>query len=334
MNLIRQNKTIKKMKTTKRTNSEEKNNSQFPIFNFQLPLLLIVSFAFILGGCSRNQSKFDASGTFEATEIIVSSETSGRIMEFAVTEGDVLKENQVIGYIDTLQLHYKKRQLESTYKTILSRKPDVNVQIASLEEQIRNLKSEKERFEKLVKSNAGNQKQVDDIDAQILFLEKQITAQKSSLRISTDALDNESETVAMQLKQLEDQIEKSKIYSPINGTVLIKYAEKGEITQAGKALFKIANTEDMIFKAYVTADQFNQLKIGQKVKVFADFSKDESREYEGTITWVSNKSEFTPKTIQTKDERANLVYAVKIAVKNDDYLKIGMYGQVELRTEN
>jgi HlyD family secretion protein len=282
-----------------------------------------------LFACNNDKNKLDASGTFEATEIIISSEASGRIMEFNITEGDILKENQVIGYIDTLQLYYKKRQLESTYKTILSRKPDVNVQIASMEEQIRNLKSEKIRFEKLVKSNAGNQKQVDDIDAQILLLEKQINAQKSSLRINTDALDNESEGVAMQLEQLKDQMEKSKIFSPINGTVLIKFAEKGEITQAGKALFKMADTENMIFKAYVTADQFNQIKIGQKVKVFADFSKDESREYEGTITWVSDKSEFTPKTIQTKDERANLVYAVKMKVKNDGYLKIGMYGQIK-----
>lgn len=283
-----------------------------------------------LFGCNNENNKFDASGTFEATEVVVSSEAMGRIEKFELREGDILKKNQIVGYVDTLQLYYQKLQLEANQKTMMGRKQDVNLQIASLESQINNLKSEKIRYEKLVQSNAGNQKMVDDTEAQILYLEKQLQAQKSTLKLNNESLDNESLSVDVQITRLNDQIRRCKIFSPIDGTVLIKYAEEGEITQPSKALFKIADTENMIFKAYVTADQFTQLKIGQQVKVFADFGND-YREYDGSVTWISDKSEFTPKTIQTKNERANLVYAVKIAVKNDNYLKIGMYGQLKIQ---
>ena len=186
-------------------------------------------------------------------------------------------------------------------------------------------------MENLLKANAANQKQLDDANAQIAVLEKQLDAQKTTLNTSNDAITNETSGVAIQVEQIEDQLRKCYITSPIEGTVLVKYAEQGEVAMPGKAIFKIANTNEMILRAYLTADQLTQVKIGQQVSVFADFGKVESRQHKGKISWISNKSEFTPKTIQTRDERANLVYAVKIKVQNDGYLKIGMYGTVELK---
>lgn len=296
--------------------------------NFLPGILCIV----LLSGCGKNNNNnYDVSGTFEATEIIVSSESSGRIMEFNVKEGDVLKKGQVVGYIDTLQLHLTKKQLEVSRKALEGRKIDIDLQLASMQEQLDNLKDEKKRFENLVKSNAGNQKQVDDLDAQIAILERQIQAQKNTMQMNNQGIENESEALSIQIEQIKDKIEKSIIIAPIAGTVLLKYTEKGEIAQPGKSLFKIADIENMYLRAYITADLLTQLQLGQKVNVFADFGKDETREYEGTITWISDKSEFTPKTIQTKNERANLVYAMKISVENDGYIKIGMYGQITMK---
>ena len=286
-------------------------------------VLTLVFFA-----CKNNKTDYVASGSFEAIEIIVSAETAGRIINFDLTEGDIIKDRQEIGCIDTVQLHLSKILLEANKKTILGKKTDIAVQIASIQEQIRNLESEKTRFENLVKSSAGYQKQVDDIEAQILILQRQLTAQKSIMQITNQGIENESDAITIQIAQIEDKIEKSKIKSPIDGTVIAKYAEKGETVQSGKALFKIADTETIFLKVYFTTSQLSQLKLGQNVKISTDFGKNGFREYDGVITWISDKSEFTPKSIQTKDERANLVYAAKIAVKNDGYLKIGMYGQV------
>lgn len=292
-------------------------------------IFLVVAVSIVmLAGCNNDDNNYDASGTFEAVEVIVSSETSGRIMELTVTEGDQLRKGQVVGYIDTLQLHLNKRQLEASRKTIEGRKTNINLQLASLQEQLSNLRTEKQRYQNLVLTNAGNQKQVDDLDAQIIILQRQIEAQKNTMQISNQGIDNESETLDIQIEQVQDNIERSMIRSPIDGTVLMKYAEKGEIAQPGKALYKIGDMENMFLRAYITADQLTRLKLGQQVKVYADFGEDGTREYDGIINWISDKSEFTPKTIQTKDERANLVYAVKIAVKSDGYIKIGMYGQI------
>jgi HlyD family secretion protein len=190
------------------------------------------------------------------------------------------------------------------------------------------------RFEKLLQSNAANQKQVDDIKAHIALLEMQLAAQTESLENGNKSISGESSALEIQVAQVEDQLKKSIITSPISGTVLSKYAEQGEFAVQGKALFKVADISNMYLRAYITSDQITQVKIGESVKVFADFGKKEMREYSGTVTWISDKAEFTPKTIQTRNERANLVYAVKIAVKNDGYLKKGMYGQVRLRVEN
>ncbi len=283
---------------------------------------------FALAACGHGNRDFDASGTFESTEVIVSSEANGKIMQFDVEEGDVLKAGQEVGYIDTVQLYLKKLQLLSSVKSVQSRRSDITKQIAATQEQIAKAEKEKQRNENLLKSNAATQKQVDDIESQLVVLQKQLAAQISTLQNNNQSVTEESSAIEVQVAQIEDQLRKCRITSPIDGTVLSKYAEMGELASQGKPLFKIADVDNMYLRAYVIADQLTQIKLGQEVKVYADYGKDDSREYTGKITWISDKAEFTPKTIQTKDERANLVYAVKVAVKNDGYLKIGMYGEI------
>lgn len=291
---------------------------------------LILAFSTLLAGfssCSQSGINPDASGTFETTEILVSAEGMGKILELNAEEGMLLAENQVVGYIDSTQVYLKIRQLKATQNALLSRRPDVSKQIAAIEQQLATARTEKKRIENLVRDNAIGTKQLDDINGQIALLEKQLVATKSSLSTTLDGISGDSEALLIQLEQLQDQLEKCKIKSPIKGMVLAKYAEKGELANSGKVLFKIADTNNMILRSYITNNQLSTIKIGQEVKVFADYG-DGAKEYTGTITWISNKSEFTPKTIQTRDERANLVYAVKISVKNDGYIKIGMYGDV------
>jgi len=295
-------------------------------FNYGLLILILSS---LLISCGKSKDNYDASGTFEATEVIVSAEATGRILSFDIEEGQILTSNELIGRIDSTQLYLHKQQIISSKKALQSSRPDIKKQIAAIQQQIATAKSERKRFENLVKANASNQKQVDDINAQIAVLEKQLDAQKTTLQTTNQGISDNSEGVTFQAEQLQDQLQKCKIISPIAGTVLVKYAEMGEVASQGKALFKIADTNHMILRAYITADQLSQLKIGQKVKVTSDFGKDQNREYAGTLAWISSKAEFTPKTIQTRDERANLVYAVKINVKNDGLIKIGMYGNVK-----
>lgn len=280
-----------------------------------------------LAACNRGNSDFDATGTFEATEILVSSEANGKIMELNIEEGDRLDAGALIGYVDSTQLYLKKMQLSAGLRSVDIRKPDIRKQIAALEQQIATARTEQQRMENLVKAKAGNQKQVDDIVNNIKYLQKQLDAQYSTLNKTTGGADAEAEGILYQIMQLDDQLQKSRIVNPQAGTVLVKYAEPGEVTAAGKPLYKIADTDLLYLRAYITSDQLSTLKQGQTVRVFADYGENDRREYPGTITWISDKSEFTPKGIQTKDERANLVYAIKIAVKNDGYLKIGQYGE-------
>lgn len=281
-----------------------------------------------LTSCQQSTIKPDASGTFETTEVIVSAEGTGQILDFTVEEGMLLTEGQLVGQIDSTQLYLKKLQLKANQKALLSRRPDMQKQLATLEQQLATARSEKRRIENLVKDNAVATKQLDDVNAQIALLEKQITASKSTLSTTIDGISLDNNALGIQLQQIEDQLQKCQISSPIEGTVLVKYAEQGELTGTGKALFKIGDTNHMILRAYVTNDQLSTIKIGQNVKVYADYGTD-NKEYTGTVTWISNKAEFTPKTIQTRDERANLVYALKISVNNDGYIKIGMYGDVK-----
>lgn len=281
-----------------------------------------------LSACGDKNGKYDATGTFEATEVIVSSEASGKLLNFNVTEGDQLQQGKEVGYVDTVQLYLKKLQLQANTTTVKSRRQDIGKQIAAIKQQIATQEREKKRWENLVKSNAGNQKQLDDINSQIAYLQKQLIAQTSTLENNNAGVNGESSSLEIQVAQLNDQLSKCHIISPINGTVLSKYAEKGELATPGKALFKVADIENMFLRAYITSDQLSKIKIGQKVKVFADYGGENVKEFPGTVTWISNKSEFTPKGILTKDERANLVYAVKVAVKNSGDIKIGMYGEV------
>lgn len=291
-------------------------------------LLFTASFV-VLTACGNGKSDYDASGTFEATEVIVSSEANGKIMQFNVEEGQLLEADKEVGCIDTLQLYLKKMQLLASGKAVANKSMDINKQIAATKEQISKAEYEKKRNENLLKENAATQKQIDDINSQIAVLKKQLEAQVSILQRGNASVTEESSAYEIQVAQLDDQLRKCHITSPINGTVLAKYAEKGELATQGKPLFKVADVQKMFLRAYITADQLTQLKLGDKVKVFSDLGDNDRREYEGVITWISDKSEFTPKTIQTRDERANLVYAMKIAVKNDGYLKIGMYGEME-----
>lgn len=288
---------------------------------------LIATALLSLAACNRGYGDFDATGTFEATEILVSSEANGKIMELNIEEGDRLDAGALIGYVDSTQLYLKKMQLSAGLRSVDIRKPDIRKQIAALEQQIATARTEQQRMENLVKAKAGNQKQVDDIVNNIKYLQKQLDAQYSTLNKTTGGADAEAEGILYQIMQLDDQLQKSRIVNPQAGTVLVKYAEPGEVTAAGKPLYKIADTDLLYLRAYITSDQLSTLKQGQTVRVFADYGENDRREYPGTITWISDKSEFTPKGIQTKDERANLVYAIKVAVKNDGYLKIGQYGE-------
>lgn len=285
-------------------------------------------FIFMLISCQDSQVKWDATGTFEATEITVSAEGTGNILDLDLEEGSRLISGQVVGCIDTIQLYLRTLQLRSSSQGTLSRRSDIAKQIASLEQQITWQSSEKLRFENLVRQNAATQKQVDDIKNQIEVLEKQLVAQRSTLENTNRSLNDESSALEIQIAQIDDQLRKCKISSPSTGTVLVKFAEPGEFTTSGKPLFKMADLDRVYLRAYITADQLTQLKLNQEVKVYSDFGASEQREYLGRISWISDRSEFTPKTIQTRDERANLVYAIKISVHNDGYLKIGMYGQV------
>lgn len=295
-------------------------------------LLIVICSLFV--GCSGSKSDFEASGIFEAECTIISAEATGVIRQFDVEEGQELNAGQIIGYIDSTQLYLKKRQLESQIRALQGRKPNIAVQLSALQAQLQTAQTERTRLEKLVAGDAATRKQLDDVNAQIEVLKKQINAQQSSLKISSDGISDDVATLQVQIEQLEDQLAKHRLTAPQNGTVLAKIAKVNELTTVGKPLYKIADLQNITFRAFVTSAQLTLLKIGQNVRVFADFGEKKRREYKGTISWISDKSEFTPKTIQTQDERANLVYAVKITVKNDGYLKIGMYGEVNFNQES
>ena len=297
-----------------------------------------------LAACNSNKEKFDASGTFEADEVIVSSELNGKILSFDVDEGSVLKKDSTVGTIDAVNIALQKEQVEANIASLREKTSDVSPQVKLLQDQLTvqqaqlsNLEHEKKRIENLLKEDAATGKQLDDINYQVDALQKQmnvtqqqINVQKSNVSTQNRSILSEGKPLAKNIAMLEEQLSKSKIINPVAGTVLTKYAEAGEITAAGKALYKIADLSVITLRAYITGTQLSQVKLGQQVKVLVDDGKNKYKELTGTITWISDKAEFTPKTIQTKDERANLVYAVKIKVKNDGFLKIGMYGEVKL----
>lgn len=283
----------------------------------------------VLTACSSGEKDYDASGVFETTEVIVSAKATGEIISLNVEEGQNVKCNEMLGLIDTLQLSLHDQQLAANQSAADSKRLDANRQVASIRQQIINLQKEKKRFSDLLAANAATQKQVDDISYQIEVLQRQLAATQEQIGSNNQSAGNQSMGIKAQRAQTEDQIRKAHITSPITGTVLTKYAEQGEYATPGRALFKVGDISRMRLRAYITAPQLTTLKVGQKVKVFADMGETESKTYEGTVEWISDKAEFTPKTIQTRDERANLVYAIKVAVKNDGMIKRGMYGDVK-----
>lgn len=292
--------------------------------------VILVSGLIIFVCACKNEKTFDASGSFEAEEIIISAESTGVLKEFNVDEGQVLEPGQIIGFVDSTQLFLKKKQVKAQIDALLAKKPNIPVQLSALQEKLKSAETEKLRISNLVNSDAATSKQLDDINAQIEILKKQTEAQKSSLLISSEGINKDIQPLRVQIEQLDDQLQKCKIINPVRGTVLQKYTWQNEMAMPGKALYKIADLSTVVLRVYISSNQLAQLKLNQKVQVFTDDGSGGFREDEGTVSWISDKAEFTPKTIQTKDERANLVYAVKIKMKNDGVYKIGMYGEIKL----
>ncbi|CAG4993484.1 hypothetical protein DYBT9275_01178 [Dyadobacter sp. CECT 9275] len=303
--------------------------------------------ALILGtglvSCNEKESTYDASGVFEAEETIISAEATGVITWLELEEGQMLPAGKEVGVIDTTQLYLRKKQLQAQYNAIGGKTPQIakqtaayKKQMALTESQINTLLIEKKRIENLLKVDAATPKQLDDINGQLDVLTKQLEvirnqdiAQTSVLSTQTKSILSEGLPLQVQIEQVEDQLEKCHIINPVTGTVLSKYLEANEMAVPGKPIYKIADLSTLILRAYIAGNQLPQVRLNQKVKVLTDSGKGEYQTREGIVTWISSKAEFTPKTIQTKDERANMVYAVKVLVKNDGYLKIGMYGEIK-----
>ena len=308
-------------------------------------IFTIAVIALSLASCRGDGNNADASGTFEADEVIVSAEATGRILSFSVEEGMNIGKDSIVGSIDAQNLLLQKEQVEASIQALGEKTTDAGPQTRLLQDQLKvqqsqmdNLLHEKTRTQNLLKADAATQKQLDDLNAQVDMLQKQmgvtqqqINVQQSNISTQNRSILSESKPMSKRAAQLNDQLQKASIINPISGTVLTKYAQQGEVTSAGKALYKIADLSTILLRAYISGTQLPQVKLGQQVKVRVDDGKDKYKEYPGTITWISDKAEFTPKTIQTKDERANLVYAMKVKVNNDGHLKIGMYGEVNFK---
>ena len=282
----------------------------------------------IITGCSSGEIKTHASGVFETDDVIISSKSMGEITALNVNEGDMLQKGTLVGQIDSTQLQLQKKTLENAIVSAESKIVNVEVQLAPLDEEVNKYKQEVERFKRLVASSAANKKQLEDVTSAFNAARKQREATYDTLTKSNTVILNEINGLKIQIAQIDDNIKKSLIYAPMDGMVLTKYANVFEFAQMGKPLFKMADISTLILRAYVTGDILTQVKVGDEAKIFADFGKNNVKEYSGKITWISEKAEFTPKTIPTRDERSNLVYAVKITVQNDGYLRKGMYGEV------
>lgn len=294
------------------------------IYNY----ILITCIAIGTIACNKNENTFDASGSFEAIETMISSEVSGTLKVFKLEEGQSIDSGATIGYVDSTQLYLKKKQLISQISAIRSRTPDIGIQISILQEQLNTAYREQQRISNILKAGAGTAKQLDDINSTIATIKKQINAQTSSLEISKEGLNKDAAALQIQIEQINDQLAKCKIINPVNGVVLTKYVEANEMVVPGKVLYKIADLSTLILRAYISSDQLPNIKLNQTVKVNTDDGKGGFTQTEGILIWINDKAEFTPKTIQTKNERANMVYAVKVKVKNDGRYKIGMYGEI------
>ncbi len=290
-------------------------------------LFILYSFIICLSSCNSNKDKYDAMGVFEATEVVVSAKAQGELISLDLNEGDEVKADSTLGFIDATKLNLQQQSLQDNRDAQAARILNLQEQTASIQQQINNLQQEYERFSGLLTKGAATQKQVDDLANQIKVLKAQLAATQAQLRAANESIQHQASASDQQMKIVGSQMDDAIIKSPIDGTILKKYAVRGEYAVPGKALFKVADLQEMILRAYITADQFDRLKLGQKVKVMVDNGNETQREYKGKVTWIAQKAEFTPKTIQTKDERANLVYAIKVSVKNDGMIKIGQYGE-------
>lgn len=284
----------------------------------------------LLAACASHTQEYDAMGVFEATEVLVSSQGNGEILALDLYEGQELQAGALLGYIDTTQLHLQRQRLLAGQSGLSYRTQPLDTQLSALRAQIDGQRRELRRFEGLLSEGAATQKQVDDLRSHIRVLEGQLRAESDARGRSNSSVGSEVVGVAAQIAQVSDQIAKCYIHAPSSGTVLAKYAEVGELSAVGRPLYRLAYLKEMYLRAYVTADQLASIKIGQSVGVYADSGKEERKEYRGTISWIADKAEFTPKTIQTKDERANLVYAIKVRIANDGLIKRGMYGELKL----
>lgn len=293
------------------------------------PLFIIAAAA--LAACGDGDRQTFATGTFEATEITVSAEENGRLLWLQADEGATLDSAAQVGLIDTVQLHLRALSLGATRESFAHRRPDIAKQVSATRQQLANAEQERARFAGLVEAGAANRKQLDDADNAVRVLRRQLDAMQSELDNSTQSLNSNMDEAEIQRLMVADRLEKCHIKAPTAGTVLAKYAEAGEYATVGRPLFKLADTRTMHLRAYVTARQLEQIKVGMSVTVASDYGDGHGKDYPGRVTWISDRAEFTPKTIPTDDERADLVYAVKVAVKNDGYLKIGMYGRMRLQ---
>ncbi|WP_407426529.1 HlyD family secretion protein [Arcticibacter sp.] len=300
-----------------------------------------------LASCNKDPDKADASGTFEAEEVVVSSEIGGKIISFDLEEGQALSKGKIVGLIDAENLILQKAQVEASIKALQQKMTNVRPQVELLKNQLlvqtsrlASLQRERKRTANLLAEDAATGKQLDDLNAQIDVLERemavtrqQISVQKNTVGTQNRSILSEGGPLQKRAEQIDDQIKRANITNPISGTVITKYAEAGEVTSPGKALYKIADLSMITLRAYISGSQLSDVKLGQRVNVRVDKGEDEYKEFAGTVTWISDQAEFTPKTIQTKEERANLVYAMKVVVRNDGYLKIGMYGEAILNKD-
>lgn len=293
--------------------------------------LLITVLPLLFTGCGDIDDDFDACGQIEAVDVIVSAESNGKIISLDVPEGSVLEQGECVGAIDSMQIYLQKMELADRKRNAASRIVDIDKQLAPQKSRLENLIVDKERYENLLAKDAGTKKQVDDIEFQIAVSKGEIEAQEQTYKNNNSGVESELAMYDVQIAQKEDMLRKCRIVSPVAGTVLTRYVEEGETVTSGKPIFRIADMNDVYVRAYFSTSQLAGLKTGRKVKVYPDDGSDRLKEYEGTVTWISEQAEFTPKNIQTRDDRADLVYAAKISVANDGYLKLGMYAYVKIK---
>lgn len=282
----------------------------------------------VMISCSNGNGEADAYGNFEATEVVISSESNGKLLDFNIEEGRKIKAGDQVGLVDTMQLYFRKKQVYGRIGALSTKTLDIPTQINVLIDRRSNLEREKNRLENLFKDGAATQKQLDDINGEIDVVNSELKANREKLRTTNKGLLSEINPLQYQIEEINDQINKSIIRNPLNGTVLTKYAEENEVVNYGKPLYRISDINQMYLRAYISGNQLGMIKLGQKVQVRIDENEEDYKNYNGTISWISDKAEFTPKIVQTKEERVNLVYAIKIRVENDGFIKIGMPGEV------